>query len=917
MSGSTPASGRRTAKRRPAGPARPGHIANDLAPSIGGLIFALQQKPSRRPLEIAAVGSAVWALISIVLGWAMLVPELQRAPTFMEMLTRPTAITLAATVILPIALFWFMAMLSWRAQELRLASSAMTEVAIRLVEPDRMAEQQIASVGQAVRRQVSFMDEAVSRALGRAGEIEALVHNEVASLERSYGHNEQRIRGLLQELSGERNALLNTSERVNVALRELSGEIPSLIDKLGDQQVKLAKFIEDAGQNLVALETSISANATHLAQTVGARTHELDSVLTDRAGQIAGLLSDGTQRIETALTTQSQDVQALLMGRAEEMQGHFNTFSSELDKTLGTRTEGLQAVLEEYTRALDSALVNRQEALGGLLAKREQTLDGMLSNRQLSFESQLIDRTRALDEAFTERLKLFDDSIVRSTIAVDSMVADKARALSSAMEMHAKEIGSVLGRQAGELDEQLMHGVNAVRRASENVTRQSVKAIEGLANQADLLKNVSENLVNQISSVTDRFDSQGRTIMSAANALETANFRIDKTLQNRQQELSSTLDQLSTRTSQIDDVMRGYSTTLEGTFTQAEERARHVGDQLSRSAEERARAMRGELERLQAQSSGESERSIADMRAKYSTVAREVSEEIGSLSSRFSDTSDEMRRRAQSTLSEIELEQTRLRDKISSLPEVTRASADSMRAALQDQLKALEQLSSLSNRESQRGDISPPMTLMPVEPASQQSGRSISSLTQTLASEMAHRGRASFASSPQSGGQPPVQYKTNIPPPAAALAPTGQVTQAGMGDQNRDGWSLGDLLARASKDEEVAQSAGSAIDIHAIARALDATTAAAIWSRFRAGQRGLMVRSIYSPDGRQAFDEVQRRYKTDPAVQQSVDRYMGDFENVLRDADHRDPGGRMAQSYIVMDQGRVYLFLAHASGRLV
>ena len=50
------------------------------------------------------------------------------------------------------------------------------------------------------------------------------------------------------------------------------------------------------------------------------------------------------------------------------------------------------------------------------------------------------------------------------------------------------------------------------KRQSENVTRQSVKAIEGLAGQADLLKNVSENLVNQIASVTNRFDSQGQTI---------------------------------------------------------------------------------------------------------------------------------------------------------------------------------------------------------------------------------------------------------------------------------------------------------------------------------------------------------------------------------------------------------------------
>jgi hypothetical protein len=45
---------RRPAKRRPAGPARPKIAANDDAPSIGGLIFSLQQKPSNQPFVVAA-----------------------------------------------------------------------------------------------------------------------------------------------------------------------------------------------------------------------------------------------------------------------------------------------------------------------------------------------------------------------------------------------------------------------------------------------------------------------------------------------------------------------------------------------------------------------------------------------------------------------------------------------------------------------------------------------------------------------------------------------------------------------------------------------------------------------------------------------------------------------------------------------
>ena len=136
-------------------------------------------------------------------------------------------------------------------------SSAMTEVAVRLAEPDRGAEQSAASLGQAVRRQVSFMNEAISRALGRAGELEALVHNEVAALEKSYGENEHKIKGLIQELVGERHALVSTTDKVAETSKSMGSEVPNLIEKLSQQQIKLAKIIEGAGQNLIALENQL------------------------------------------------------------------------------------------------------------------------------------------------------------------------------------------------------------------------------------------------------------------------------------------------------------------------------------------------------------------------------------------------------------------------------------------------------------------------------------------------------------------------------------------------------------------------------------------------------------------------------------------------------------------------------------
>ena len=59
-----------------------------------------------------------------------------------------------------------------------------------------------------------------------------------------------------------------------------------------------------------------------------------------------------------------------------------------------------------------------------------------------------------------------------------------------------------------------------------------------------------------------------------------------------------------------------------------------------------------------------------------------------------------------------------------------------------------------------------------------------------------------------------------------------------------------------------------------------------------------------APDGKRAA----------PAV--AFWRLLGDYERILGESDRRDPSGRLTQSQLISDTGRVYLFLAHVSGRL-
>jgi ABC-type transporter Mla subunit MlaD len=948
--------GRRAAKRRAAGPARAQVAANDDAPSIGGLIFALQQQPSNRPFQLAAGASGGWLAIGALLVWALLASD--AVPAGSSVFASPMMVAAAAVICLPIALFWFLALLAWRAQELKLMSSAMTEVAVRLAEPDRAAEQSAASLGQAVRRQVSFMNEAISRALGRAGELEALVHNEVAALDRSYNENEHKIKGLIQELVGERHALVSTTDKVSETLRSMGGEVPKLIENLSQQQIKLAKIIEGAGQNLIALENQLATASGSLETTLANRTQQLQAVLDDYTVALDATLASRAEALDTRLVERTRSLDAAFSERLALVDDSMQRTAQAIDTAFSDKAQALTTAMETQVQALSDTLGRQAGNIDETLLRSTLAIDTVIDERARTLTAAIENHVRALSETMGRQTGHIDDSLLRSTLAIDTVVSEKARMLTAAMESHARLLSETLGQHAGHLDESMVHGIDAVRRTSDSITRQSLKAIEGLSGQADLLKSVSENLLQQVSSVTSKFDNQGQQIVSAASALESANTRIDSALQKRHVQLNDTLQRLSGKADQLDEVMRGYSATVEGSLAEAEARARHLIQQLALgtaahaqaagaeverlrsqtdaqsqavvSAFERMRmqtdaqsqAVIAEVERLRAQTDAQASRAIEDMRAKVSGVSQEVSQHLGSIASRFSDTSDDLRSqaaraaanlqaehehlraeaerlpaatrestdvmraalndqlRAFSETSEdlrsqaahaaasLHAEQERVRAEAERLPIATRESADAMRAALNEQLRALEQLSSLSARE--RRDVTPPAPLPASAPAALTAGYPA-----------------------QSGAPPP-------PPPMQA-------------ESGGERWSLGDLLARASRDDE-GHTRAFVLDIEGIAGALDPTTASAIWSRFRAGQRGIMVRSIYTADGRASFDEVSERYGRDVDFRRTVDRFLADFERLIRDIEQQSP--RAVPEHLVSDAGRVYLFLAHASGRL-
>ncbi|MBC8012574.1 MAG: hypothetical protein H7X74_00555 [Methyloceanibacter sp.] len=1085
--------------RRPAGPPPQRRLAtpaNDDVPTIGGLIFALQQRPSRTPFLVALAASVAWFLIGGFFAFGLISTQVTSAG-MSGLLGSASALTAAVAILVPIVIFWFLALLVWRAQELRLMASAMTEVAVRLAEPDRLAEQSVASVGQTIRRQVAAMNDAISRAIGRAGELEAMVHSEVAALERSYGENELRVRNLISELATEREALANNSQRVSEALKgvgaqvardisnasnsidkklaergqqltellvsrsseaaeqvhkaqaRVSEAVPGLLERLSKEQGRLSQVIDGATQNLAALEsvvvqrttaldktmkertealttslgtrikgletsvaqgailldktlhdrteafaTSISQNTAGLDKTLKERTEALtasigqgagalDKTLRDRTEAFTTLVSQGAvlfdntlkQRTDTLTVTIGQGAQALdktLKDRTEAFVATVGQGAGALDKALKDRTESFMSLVSQGAVVLDKTLQERTNALatsiGDGAAKLDKTLadrtgqfNAMVDQRSALLDKSLHDRTAqfiaainhgatALDRTLAERAETFTNSlfqrvkaletaISQQTATLDQTMTERAQAVIMALSErlkaidatfgqrtvetdrmlgeHARATAETFGKQTAQLNQVLANNSAMMQQTANQVGAQSKEAVSVLTSQTQTLREVSRGLLEQIHGLTQRFENQGQAILTAAKALDSSNTKIDSILEGRHQAIIALLHTVNTKAQDLDNIMRSYAGMVENAMSHAEARAKQVGSALARDTAGQAQQALAQIERLRDEAQAHTARAVGDLKGSFETVITQIGRQLEQMRGQFDHTSRGMRETAQQTASDLDTLRHEMQKRMEALPEQTAQATAAIRKALTEQLREIEAITPVLTRAA-----TPPVPAAdpyrqppPVRPAPGQ-------FDVGPPPQFDARGRQ--VPSPDGGDIGQVAGGLAHQLAGASYAPRGQGQSGGQ-------WSVGDLLARASdSDQGYAGSgqslgnrtappiqAGGQLRLDEIARAIDYRTAADVWQRFRAGERGVLGRHIYTLEGGQTtFDEISRRYDREGDFRMTVDRYIGDFERLLGEAEQADPDGRMLQNYLTSESGRVYLLLAHASGRL-
>ena len=308
--------------------------ANDDRENVGAVLQAMNARPaSRTPFILALIASLLWAAICALYAYGSVWPSASRRP--LEMLLRPETPLFLLAALGPIIFMFAFAALSRRLRELRQSARAISQVAVRLAEPETMAGEHVANLSQAIRRELTSMGDGVERALARAAELETRVRSEVSTLERSYSDNERKIRLLIAEMADQRELIVTSGTRVRDAIATAHDSITADLDVAGGN---LSERLAEVGQKLNASLGAASDDINVAMDRTGSAT--LERIVAEGARMSVSIAAIGETLAERLANT-SQKAAGEILARVGEVDNRFKAVGDTLLSRLEERGDNL------------------------------------------------------------------------------------------------------------------------------------------------------------------------------------------------------------------------------------------------------------------------------------------------------------------------------------------------------------------------------------------------------------------------------------------------------------------------------------------------------------------------------------------------------------------------------------------------
>ena len=354
--------------------------------------------------------------------------------------------------------------------------------------PRRWPATHVATLSQAIRRELTSMGDGVERALARAAELETRVKSEVSTLERSYSDNERRIRSLIAEMADQREAIVASGARVRDAIANAHGGISGDLDSAG---VALSERLTEAGQRIAAsLGASSEEIATAMDRTGSATVERIVTEGTQIAVSIAGIGDSLAARLAEPSQRTADDI----LERVGDVDGRVKAAGDVLLANMDARSEDLIARINASQTSIVDAIGVHGDRVARASRKppiRPQRVAPMRRRRQPHQRAARGRRRR---------------SGTRDTAA--DRLAEASLAMSDAIGAHADDVVGRIRASSAEVVEAIrVHGGGVAARLAE-AADEARGAVSAHAD--DVVGRIAASSAEAVDAITGHGDSVAR-----------------------------------------------------------------------------------------------------------------------------------------------------------------------------------------------------------------------------------------------------------------------------------------------------------------------------------------------------------------------------------------------------------------------
>ena len=472
------------------------------------------------------------------------------------------------------------------------------------------------------------------------------------------------------------------------------------------------------------------------------------------------------------------------------------------------------------------------------------------------------------------------------------------------------QVGSVLDRMVGAAGERL----TAIEGGLGEKIEQMQQALGAMAAQVTALDRLSSETRDESGVLVERLSDHTAALADVARDLAANQHTVDASLELRHASLKTLFAEIAEKSQEFDAVARHFATSFEESFAKAQARAQEVSASLAVSTKNAASNAISQFEMVRETAGKERVKTTEALQLAYNQANENLNDVMTKTAERFRELVDEVRQMAAEVQRQLDETRRELRRGVFELPEETAEAATAMRRVVADQIKALKELTAVVVASGADFDVvepTPPAKLSPRAEAPRKA-----EAARRVERDSDDDGEVTTAT-PAPAAEP---VRPVAPAAARPARPAQAAAAATPGERSQSGW-LSNLLAAASRDETPAPAGrppnnapeGISLDV---AKFVDTEAAAEMWDRWRAGETGAVTRRLYTAAGQQSFDEIRRRYRSDPQFQDAVNRYTQEFERLLAKIGQNDRDATQSRATLLSDAGKVYTMLAHASGRL-